>query len=107
MRLDQPWNPVRLCPGVFSLLSVDGIPSICPEAAIEALRAGEAARSTPDTPGSLYRPGAPCEAVLGGGSAVEAVVVAVDGQKARVLALMFGQIREMTADVDNLRLRNE
>lgn len=107
LRLDQPWNPVRYAPGVFSLLSVDGTPSICPEAAVEAIRAGEAARSIPATPDSLYRPGAPCEAVLGGGSKVEAVVVAVNGQTARVLAVMFGEMREMTVELGSLRLRGE
>jgi transcription antitermination factor NusG len=105
--LSRPWYPIRYAPGVYGLILTDGIPSICPDAAVDALRAGEALRSTPPTRDDLYRPGAPCEAVLGGGSRVEGVVVEVYRQKARILAILFGQMREMTVEISNLRLRSE
>lgn len=101
------WRPIYETPGVRSVLRNRDQIQFAPDAAIEALREGEAARSIPTTPDSLYRPGAPCEAVLGGGSRVEAVVAAVNGQKATVLALMFGELREVTVELANLRLRCE
>jgi Transcription termination factor nusG len=103
----QPWYPIRLAPGVYSLLTTDGLPTPCPEAVILALQAGDALRSTPTTRDDLYRPGAPCEASLGGGQKVEAVVLSVNKAKATVIAIMFGALREMTVNIDNLRLRGE
>jgi transcription antitermination factor NusG len=101
------WNPVLYAPGVYSLLFSGEKPGTVAEAVLDALRAGEEARGIPTTQDTLYRPGAPCEAVLGGGSRVEAVVMAVNGQKVRVSAIMFGQMREMTVEISNLRLRGE
>ena len=106
MDLNASWNPVLYAPGVYSLLLSGEKPGTVAEAVLDAIRAGEEARGIPTTPETLYRPGAACEAVLGGGSKVEAVVMAVDGQKARVLALMFGHMREMTVDISNLGLRD-
>ena len=65
IRLDQPWNPVKLCPGVFSLISVDGIPSICPEAAVDALRASEHLRATPQPSSAFWAPGMACRLAVG------------------------------------------
>ena len=104
--LSKPWHPVIRCPGVYALISTEGRPNPCPDGLVEALRAGEAARSTPTTQEDLYRPGAACEAVLGGGQAVEGVVVAIKGEKVTVAAIMFGELREMTVGLRNLRLRN-
>ena len=105
--LSRPWYPIRWCPGVFSLLAINGIPSICPAAVIEALRAGEAIRRTTTHPEALWRPGAACEAVLGGGQTVEGVVVSVSRRKARVAAIMFGAVRQMVVSLANLRQRRE
>jgi hypothetical protein len=38
---------------------------------------------------------------------VEAVVLSVNKAKATVIAIMFGALREMTVNIDNLRLRGE
>ena len=105
--LGQPWYPIAWCPGVFQLLITNGKPDICPQDALEALWAGDALRGMPMTPEARYRPGAPCEAVLGGGSKVQAVVRAVVGQKAFVLAIMFGAIREITVSIDALSPRGD
>ena len=109
MRMDPnaSWNPVLYAPGVYSLLLSGEKPGTVTEAVLEALRAGEAARGTPATLDTLYRPGAPCEAVLGGGAKVVAVVMSVRGQKAVVSTIMFGCLREMVVDLDSLRLRGE
>src|SRR4029077_12421643 len=107
--LRDPWRPITNTPGVYSLLrsTSTGLPEPVRNGAVEALREGEALRRTITTPDALHRLGAPCEAVLGRGHSVPAVVVAVRGQKAVVSAIMFGQMREMTVDIPNLRLRRE
>jgi transcription antitermination factor NusG len=104
LRLDRPWNPVRYCPGVFSLLSIDGIPSICPDAAVEALQATEALRATPTPDSRYWAPGMPCSlgkphALIG----VPAIVTAVhDHDIADITMIMFGQLRSLSVHVDSL-----
>ena len=100
------WNPVLYAPGVYSLLLSGEKPGTVAEAVMDALRAGEEARGIPTTPETLYRPGAACEASLGGGSKVDAVVVNVAGRKATVLAMMFGHLRTVSVPLDCLTSRD-
>jgi transcription antitermination factor NusG len=102
-----PWVPIRYTPGVRALLMSGEFPSIVARAAVEALRAAQELFRTTTTQDTLYRPGAACSASLGGGVMVEGVVMSVIGQKALVTALMFGQLREMTVELRNLRPRHE
>lgn len=108
VRLDltRPWHPVLAAPGVFQLVTFDGTkPATCSDAVIEALQAGEEARRTPITRETLYRPGTPCEAILGGGEPVDAVVISIRQDRAVVAAMMFGHLREIKVGLDSLRLR--
>lgn len=101
------WTPILYTRGVYDLIrSRDtGIPHIARPGVVEALRAGEAVRRTPTTNEDLYRPGAPCEAVLGGGLKVDGVVLECGKHNAIVAAIMFGQLREIVVDLCKLRLR--
>ncbi len=106
-RLDRPWNPIRLCPGVFSLLSVDGIPSICPDAVLDALRASERLRATPTPPSALWAPGTPCRLATGAFAGHDAVVTEVGHDSARVALMMFGHLRTVSVPLDCLTSRDE
>lgn len=103
--LAKPWSPVRNCPGVFNLVGINGVPSTCPPGAVEAILAGEEARQRPTTQESLYRPQQPCRAFLAGGEPVDAVIMAVRGDRAVVAAVMFGHLREINVSLDSLELR--
>lgn len=105
--LAKPWSPIRYAPGVFQLLMIDGQPAICPQSVVEALWEGEELRRIPTTPDTLHRPGAVCEAVLGGGITVDGTVLAVRGQKATIATIMLGGLRELVVDLNRLRLRDE
>jgi transcription antitermination factor NusG len=107
MRLDQPWNPVRYAPGVFSLLSVDGIPSICPDAAVDALRAGEALRATPLPATASWAPGMACKPATGPFQDHPAVVISVHRETATIACIMFGHLRNVSVPLDCLKARDE
>lgn len=106
IRLDQPRHPIRYAPGVFSLLSVDGIPSICPDAAVSALRASEHLRATPTPPSALWAPGMPCRLATGVFSGHHGVVTEVGHDMALVALMMFGQLREVAVPLDCLTARD-
>lgn len=105
--LSRPWHPVRNCPGVYSLLSTNGIPSICPTAVIEALQATEASRARVIPENGWAAPGMPCSLATGAFSGHPAVVLSVGRRKALVAAIMFGGVRQMVVALDNLRQRGE
>jgi transcriptional antiterminator RfaH len=102
------WRPICSTRGIRRLFMTGSqIPIPVADAAVEALRAGETLRRTPATRDALYGPGTPCEAILGGGLKVNAVVVSRKGDKAVIAALMFGALREMVVTLDKLGLRDE
>ena len=102
-RLDQPSNPIRYAPGVFSILAMDGKPSIVANAVISALRAGEALRASTTQPNPSWAPGVPCS--LRKGHAFEgppAVVLKVTKTHALVAAIFLGQLRTISVHLDTL-----
>jgi transcriptional antiterminator RfaH len=106
-RLDRPWNPIRLCPGVFSLLSVDGIPSICPDAVLDALRASERLRATPTPPSALWAPGMPCRLATGAFAGHDAVVTEVGRETAQVAIMLLGRLCQARVPLDCLEPRGD
>src|SRR4029077_9681101 len=104
----DPWRPITNTPGVYSLLrsTSTGLPEPCPEAAVDALRASEAARRTLPPPGAAWSPGAACKAQHGPFQGHEAVVIALNGDKATIALPMFGSLREVTMPIDWLTSRN-
>lgn len=107
LRLDQPWNPVRYAPGVFSLLSVDGIPSICPDAAVAMLQATEAQRATPPPKSCQWAPGAAVAVANGPFRSHPAVVLSVHRDQATVAIMMLGHLRNVSVNLDCLKARDE
>lgn len=99
----QGWVAAQYCPGVHKLCTFAGRPSVAPTAAVEALQAGESDRRCLPPPGSLWRPGAPCR--LANGSpldGIDAVVISISGDSARVHVLMFGELREVVVKAECL-----
>jgi len=104
----QGWVAARYCPGVHKLCTFGGRPSVAPTAAVVALQAGEDARRSLPPPGSLWRPGAPCR--LANGSpldGIDAVVMTIKGDSARVHVLMFGELREISVRAECLVVRRD
>ena len=102
MRLDQPWNPIRYAPGVFSLLSVDGKPSPCPDGAVEAVRAAEASRQHVAAENTRWPPGTPVAVANGVLRNCHGIVIAINHDIADIAMIMFGQLRNLSVHVDSL-----
>ena len=108
MRLDQPWNPVRHCPGVYSLLFTDGKPGTIADAEIRALQAGDAIRATPLPKSAPWAPGMPCSLRKGHPVAgVPAVVIEVGTDVARISVMFLGHLRETIVNLDCLTARDD
>lgn len=105
--LSKPWSPVTHCPGVFNLVGINGIPSPCPVGAVEAVREAEATRALYPPVRQRWSPGAPVEPIEGVFQGVPAIVLKVGGDMVLISLLMFGQLREVLIQADNLRLRGE
>jgi transcription antitermination factor NusG len=106
MRLDRPWSPVTYAPGVFSLLSFDGKPATCSDAAVDALQATEALRATPTPQISQWAPGMPCRLRKGHPmEGADAVVTDVGATIARIAIMMLGHLRNVSVHLDALAPR--
>ena len=101
----DPWVPIRYTPGVHSLLMSGGLPNIAARASIEALEASQELRRSIAPPGSLWRPGMPCSLATGAFTGHPAVVIEVERQIAKVAIVMFGELRQVSVDVNSLVAR--
>jgi transcription antitermination factor NusG len=105
--LARPWNPVRYAPGVFCLLATNGIPSICPDGALEALRAGDALRASPRRETTQWAPGVPCRPATGPFRDHPAVVASVQRETATITLMLFGHLRTVSVPLDALAPRGD
>lgn len=105
--LAHPWYPIRYAPGVFSLISVDGVPLPCPQGAVEAIQEAEAVRGLLPPPKQRWAPGAPCALDSGPFQGCPAVILKVGTDMALVSLLMFGALREVAVQLDCLRTRED
>jgi hypothetical protein len=103
----EPWTPVRYSPGVSRLLGFDGTrPQFVPDALVDGLRAGEAARSTIRPPGTLWRPGAAVRLSGGAFDGHDAVVLRIERETAVVGLVVFGAMREAIVGLGSLASRD-
>lgn len=104
--LTRPWHPVRACPGVFSLLSMDGKPSIVADSLVEslqdALHGAEALAATP----THWKPGTPCSVVLGPANGMSGVVVHTNGNHIIVATMFLGTLRQISVGAECLTHRS-
>lgn len=98
---EQRWTPVRYTSGVHELLMCDGKPQRLDAAVIDVLRAAEVLRAQP--PEKLYWvPGVPCSPAAGALRGHQAVVLAVDGNHARIGVIFLGHLREISLPLAGL-----
>jgi len=107
----EPWTPVYHSPGIARLLgSGRSKPEIVPDALIDALQAGEAARATltpPDAPGRCrWLPGAAVRLCGGAFDGRDAVVLSVARETAVVGLVVFGAMREAIVGLSLLASRD-
>jgi transcriptional antiterminator RfaH len=105
--LSRPWYPIRYAPGVYGLILTDGIPSICPDAAVNALRASEALRSIPPTQDDLWAPGMACTPATGPFRNHPAIVTSVHRDEATITLMFLGHLRNVSVNLDCLKARDE
>jgi transcription antitermination factor NusG len=99
------WGPIRHTLGVRSLLMSGEKPYLLPDAVWSALQAGEALRRSIAPPGASWAPGAPCQPRDGPFQGLPAVVLEVERQIAKVAIVMFGELRQVSVDVNSLVAR--
>lgn len=96
----QPWTPVRYAPGVDQLLMNGMRPAFVPDEAVEVLQAGEGVRLVVPPVGAHWRPGDACKV-----NELEGVVHAINGDRAHIGVVMFGELRNIDVEVQRLRVR--
>ena len=101
------WTPVRYCPGVYRIVSAAGKPNLASNAAISALQAVEDVRRSLPAAKQLFPPGTPVAPIAGVFQDCPAVVLQVGADMILVSLMMFGALREVLVQADNLRLRDE
>ena len=103
-RLDlrRPWYPIRYAPGVYGLILTNGVPSICPEAAVDALRASEPFRATPRPETTQWLSGALCSPANGMFQGHRAVILAIHPPNATIGLMFLGQLRQIRMPIDCL-----
>jgi transcription antitermination factor NusG len=104
----QGWIAARYAEGVHKLCMAGGHPGYVPDAALDAIRAGDEARRSLPSASDIWRPGAPCR--LANGSpldGINAVVKSISGDSARVHVLMFGELREVVVKAECLMERRD
>jgi transcriptional antiterminator RfaH len=110
VRLDlaRPWYPIRYAPGVYGLILTDGIPSLCPEATVEALQATEAMRATPLPATASWAPGMACSVRKGYAlEGLPAVITHAATETANIAVMLFGHLRNILVPLDALAPRGE
>ena len=98
---DQRWIPVRYTVGIHQLLMNDGKPQRLDAGVISALKAGDALRAQASGK-PVWAPGVPCSPAVGVLRGHQAVVLAVNGDRARVGVIFLGQLREIWMPLDCL-----
>ena len=105
----QGWVAARYCAGVHKICMAGGHlghPNYVRPGVLDALRAGDELRRCLPLPEDTWPPGTPCR--LANGSpldGIDAVVHRVDGDRAQVHVLMFGELREVVVQVECLATR--
>jgi transcription antitermination factor NusG len=102
----DPWTPVRYAPGVRTLLMDRDRVQFTRPGTVEALQQSEALRHAIPVPDTVLALGMPCSLRTGALRDQPAVLVAIGGGVATVAVLMFGELRELTVQVDHLVLRH-
>jgi transcription antitermination factor NusG len=103
------WGPIRHTLGVRSLLMSGINPYLLPDAVWSALQAGEELRRSIAPPNASWAPGMPCSPADGTALAGHHAVVTeiLPANRARIAIMMFGELRQVSVDVNSLVARDE
>jgi transcription antitermination factor NusG len=94
------WTPIRITPGVRSMLRNGNQLQYANAGDLEAVRAAEeAGRITPTSHPHQWAPGAPVALLAGALRGHPAVVLATHGDHATVAVLLFGALRQVSAPI--------
>jgi len=101
------WRPIYETPGVRSVLRNRDQIQFAPEAAVDALREGEALRRSQVADSHQWAPGALVAPANGIFQGLPAVILAVHHDTARIGLMFLGQLREITMPIECLVAREE
>ena len=101
----DPWVPIRYTPGVHSLLMSGGKPNINASGAVSALHAVQALAATAGPKEAQWAPGDAVAPAAGPFKGHEAVVLELRGETALIAMLLFGELRQVSVDVNSLVAR--
>ena len=109
--LNRPWYPIRWAPGVFHLLTTDGLPTICQDSVVEAVRsaleAAEKAIHCQAAENTQWAPGALLAVSSGVLRDCNCVLLSHHNGTARVAAMIAGHLCTVSVPLDCLRARDE
>jgi len=98
------WRPIYETPGVRSVLKTRDQIQWANAGAVEALQAGEALRRThPSGPHAAWRVGAVAALANGAFRGHAGVIERIEGQKAGITLMLFGELRIVWVDVGSLQ----
>lgn len=98
----ESWRPIYETPGVHHVIRNGNQLQYARAGAVEAVQAGDASRRSVQAPGALWAAGDPCKAAVGPFAGHDAVVLSVNRLTATVGLLLFGQMREVTVQLNSL-----
>ena len=102
----DPWVPIRYTPGVHSLLMSGGKPNINATGSVDALHAVQALAATAEPKEAQWAPGDAVAPATGPFKGHEAVVIELRGLETALIAmLLFGELRQVSVDVNSLVAR--
>ena len=101
------WRPIYETPGVRSVLKTRDQIQWANAGDVSVLQASEASRRSIAPPGASWAPGMPCSPVAGTPFAGHPAVVTeiLSGNRAMIALLLFGELRQVSVDVDSLVAR--
>jgi len=100
---DTSWSPIRDTPGVVDLVRCGSLPAYTNAAAVERLQGLLAQTATQPT--GQWASGDAVAPSTGAFTGHPAVVVSVTGQRAIIAMLLFGELRQVSVDVNSLVAR--
>jgi transcription antitermination factor NusG len=102
---DTSWSPIRDTPGVVDLVRCGSLPAYTNAAAVERLQGLLAQTATQQPETGQWASGDAVAPSTGPFTGHPAVVISVTGQRAIVAMLLFGELRQVSVDVNSLVAR--
>jgi transcription antitermination factor NusG len=106
---DTSWSPIRDTPGVVDLVRCGALPAYTTDTNVAALRsaldASQAAAALIQPPDATRRVGAAVAQASGPFAQHQGVIIEIRGNRAVLAMLLFGELRQVSVDVNSLVAR--